>query len=299
MAADHRQPGTVAVYKIIVKIVYNSAQRRQRCKAADRTTSTESETKMTNGRLSKRKPMSPDGFPRAKPRASGSNTRASVREPKASANLIAATLEEDIVMGRRHPRERLIEQDLCELFNTHRGDVRLALFDLEKKGIVQRIPNRGALVRDLTPKDVTEIYAVREELEVMAVRILPLPIAASDLDALTKLQRAHSAAVDAGDLLNVFHSNLRFHETLYGLCGNKCLIDTIELLAQRVYGIRSYANAFPETLNRARGDHVDMLKALRAARRDDLIALTRRHLKPSPEAYIRAYVRRFGHAAEQ
>ncbi len=37
-----------------------------------------------------------------------------------------------------------------------------------------------------------------------------------------------------------------------------------------------------------------MVRALRAARRDDLIALTRRHLKPSPEAYIRAYERRFG-----
>jgi hypothetical protein len=39
-----------------------------------------------------------------------------------------------------------------------------------------------------------------------------------------------------------------------------------------------------------------MIKALRNARRDDLIALTRRHLKPSPEAYVEAYERRFGKA---
>jgi len=37
-----------------------------------------------------------------------------------------------------------------------------------------------------------------------------------------------------------------------------------------------------------------MIKALRASRRDDLMVLTRRHLKPSPEAYIKAYERRFG-----
>ena len=36
--------------------------------------------------------------------------------------------------------------------------------------------------------------------------------------------------------------------------------------------------------------------ALRGSRRDELIALTRRHLKPSPEAYIKAYERRFGKA---
>ena len=105
------------------------------------------------------------------------------RQP-AIAGIIATSLEEDIVLGRRHPRERLIEQDLCEQFNTHRADVRLAFFELEKKGIIQRIPNRGAIVRDLTPNEVTEIYAVREELEVMAVRILPFPVARSEIDKL-------------------------------------------------------------------------------------------------------------------
>jgi DNA-binding GntR family transcriptional regulator len=95
-------------------------------------------------------------------------------------------------------------------------------------------------------------------------------------------------------MLTVFYSNLRFHQALFGLCGNACLIETIDLLAQKVYGIRSYANAFPESLDRARRDHLDMIKALRGSRRDELIELNRRHLRPSPEAYIRAYEQRFG-----
>ena len=176
------------------------------------------------------------------------------REP-ATAELIATSLEEDIVLGRRDPRERLIEQDLCEQFNTHRADVRLAFFELEKKGIIERIPNRGAIVRDLTPKEVTEIYAVREELEVMAVRILPFPVARSNIDKLDNIQRKHSAAIDDSDLLTVFYSNLNFHRMLFELCGNTCLIETVEQLAQKVYGIRSYANAFPDALDRARRDH--------------------------------------------
>ncbi len=200
------------------------------------------------------------------------------------------------MLGRRQPRERLIEQDLCDLFQTHRGDVRLALFELEKKGLVERIPNRGAMVRGLTPLEVTEIYAVREELEVMAVRIIPFPVDPKYIERLEELQRQHTAAVAAGDLLTVFYSNLSFHQVLFGLCGNACLIETIDLLAQKVYGIRSYANAFPESLDRARRDHLDMIKALRGSRRDDLVALTRRHLKPSPEAYIKDYERRFGKA---
>ena len=217
------------------------------------------------------------------------------REP-ATAEIIARRIEEDIVLGRRQPRERLVEQDLCDLFKTHRGDVRLALFELERKGLIERIPHRGAMVRGLNPQEVREIYAVREELEVMAVRIIPFPVAPKDINHLEELQREHTAAVAKGDLLTVFYSNLRFHQVLFGLCGNACLIETIELLAQKVYGIRFYANAAPAALDRVRRDHIDMIKALRGSRRDDLIALTRRHLKPSPEAYIEAYERRFGKA---
>jgi DNA-binding GntR family transcriptional regulator len=223
-----------------------------------------------------------------------SSQAVAVRAREPAALVISKRIEEDIVLGRRQPRERLVELDLCELFQTHRGDVRLALFELEKKGLVERIPNRGALVRGLTPKEVREIYAVREHLEVMAVSVIRFPVAVDSIERLEELQRRHTEAIAAGDLLTVFYSNLSFHQVLFGLCGNACLIEMIDLLAQKVYGIRSFVNAFPDALERARQDHLEMIKALRGSHRDKLVALTRRHLQPAPESYIRDYERRFG-----
>src|ERR1700719_2551177 len=269
----------------------NQAPRRSRHDGGDLAAAGFSSSPMTVNRALRKKPAL-RGAP-AKRRLRKVAVKRGVRGP-AIAELIATRLEEDIVLGRRPPRERLIEQDLCQQFNTHRADVRLAFFELEKKGIIQRIPNRGAMVRDLSPQQVMQIYAVREELEVMAVRLLPFPIARADVDKLDEIQHKYSAAIDSGDLLDVFYGNLHFHRTLYELCGNTCLIETIEQLAQKVYGIRSYANAYPDALDRARRDHVAMIAALRNSNRDELIALTRRHLEPSPEAYIRAYQRRFG-----
>ena len=104
----------------------------------------------------------------------------------------------------------------------------LALFELEKIGIVRRIPNRGAVVRDLSPEEVSDIYDVREVLEVMALRILPLPVPPKSLATLEALQRQHSDAIDAGDFLAVHYSNVQFHRTLFSLCGNHCLIESIE-----------------------------------------------------------------------
>jgi len=45
----------------------------------------------------------------------------------------------------------------------------------------------------------------------MAVRIIPFPVGSGDIERLEELQRQHSAAVAAGDLLTVFYSNLSFH----------------------------------------------------------------------------------------
>lgn len=250
---------------------------------------------MATSKISRKPPARKEAANPPGPSPTGSPAVAEVqaREPSIP-DLIVRKLEEDIVLGRRHPRERLVEQDLCTDFDTHRGDVRLALFELEKMGIVERIPNRGAIVRDLKPREVSEIYDVREELEVMAVRILPFPVPDADIVRLEAIQHAHGKAVDAGDLLAVFHSNVQFHRALFGLCGNTCLIETIEYLAQKVSGIRSYAHAKPEALNESRRDHIAMIKALRNSRRDDLVSLTRRHLKPAALAYIDAYRRRFG-----
>ena len=135
---------------------------------------------------------------------------------------------------------------------------------------------------------------MREELEVMAVGVLPLPVPKEDIASLEALQREHSKAVDAGDLLAVYYSNVHFHRALFGLCGNNCLFETIEYVAQKVSGIRPYAHAKPGALNDSRQDHIEMIEAARQSRRDDLIALTRRHLEPAAEAYISGYRQRFG-----
>jgi len=217
----------------------------------------------------------------------------------AAASAISARLEEDIVLGRLQPRERLVEQDLADRFATHRAAVRQALFDLDKKGLIERVPNRGAVVRDLTPDDVRQIYAVREELESMAARIIPLPVAATDIGRLEAIQKVHSRAVAAADFRAVFYSNLEFHRALFGLCGNPYLIESIEQLAQKAYGIRSWSNTIPEYLQRVRQDHLDMIDTLRRGRRAELVRLCRRHLTPSRDVYIRSYQQRFGVSSQR
>src|ERR1700719_4414038 len=118
---------------------------------------------------------------------------------------IVRQLEEDIIFGVLHPRERLIEEDLARRFDEKRHVIRDALERLDSAGFVTRIPNRGAIIRELTATEVTEIYEIREILEVAAARRTPLPAPGPVLKEMRAIQKRHSAAIAAGDLRAVFY----------------------------------------------------------------------------------------------
>ena len=93
-------------------------------------------------------------------------------------------IEEDIIFGRLRPRERLVEDDLIERLGGTRHTVRQALVELERLGIVRRERNRGATVRDFSPEEVEDIYAMRELLHRHAATLIPLPAPRPLLSAL-------------------------------------------------------------------------------------------------------------------
>jgi len=140
---------------------------------------------------------------------------------------IVRDLEEDIVFGVFHPKERLTEEDLMARFGLKRHVVRDALSELDSIGLVVRVPNRGAYVRELTPEEVIEIYEVREILEVAAAMRTPLPAPKEVVDVTKKIQGQHSEAVERHDLRRVFRLNIQFHREQFLACGNNKLVQSI------------------------------------------------------------------------
>jgi DNA-binding GntR family transcriptional regulator len=206
---------------------------------------------------------------------------------------IAEALEEDIVFGRLHPQEHLVDQDFVERFEANRPVIRQAFSELEKLGLVKHVPNRGAIVVHYTPEEVLQIYDVRETLEVKAVEQIPFPVPTEAIEVLSKIQKSHAEAIDKQDFGTIFRQNLLFHRKLYELSGNPFLVEVIEHFSRRAHGIRHYSNTNMDYLEAVRKDHEAMIHALKNEDRDKLIELTTWHLEPSKSAYIEAYQRRF------
>lgn len=199
---------------------------------------------------------------------------------------IVRALEEDIIFGRLAPGARLTEDSLLSRFPVTRHFVRQALVQLEQMGVVVRERNKGATVRSLTPNEVQQIYAVRELVQRQAALLIPLPAPQSLIDELLAIHKEHGEYIESGYLRGVHETNDRFHLTLFGACGNKYLVQTIELYMRYSLPVRANSMADRAALDISHSQHRLMIEML--AGRDNwvLAQLCVDHLQPSKRRYI-------------
>lgn len=206
----------------------------------------------------------------------------------------ADRVEEDIVFGVYPPTSRLVEDRLMERFATSRYLVRSVFAELEARGLVERIPNRGVEVVELSPDDVEDLYQVREILETNAARITPLPAPEEATNALLKIVSDHEAAISARDFRLVFRLNIRFHALQFSLCKNKKLGEAITDYARKVHIIRAVKYDDLQHLEQVKLQHRLIVKALQG--RDQVLyeQCVRDHLPASMAAYRAAWEVKYG-----
>ncbi len=199
---------------------------------------------------------------------------------------IVRALEEDIIFGRLAPGSRLTEDKLLSRFPVTRHFVRQALVQLEQMGVVVRERNKGATVRSLTPSEVEQIYAVRELVQRQAALMIPLPAPQGLIDQLLEIHKEHGEHIEAGYLRGVHETNDRFHLTLFGACGNKYLVQAIELYMRYSLPVRANSMADRAALDISHSQHRLMIEMLSGRDNWVLAQLCVDHLQPSKKRYI-------------
>ena len=80
-------------------------------------------------------------------------------------------LRSAIVSGELPPGKRLTERELIEIMDVSRTVIREALRQLEAERLIEVIPNKGPVVRGLTPEEAEDLYRIRAVLYGLAARI--------------------------------------------------------------------------------------------------------------------------------
>ena len=135
---------------------------------------------------------------------------------------IVERLRAEILDHRYEPAERLVENDLTRRFGVSRGPVREALRRLAAEGLIEHVPNRGALVRTLGRDEIRELFEIRIELEALAARLATV---ACEGARRREFERRIAPIFDASERepSAYMRENAEFHSAVTTLSGNQQL----------------------------------------------------------------------------
>jgi DNA-binding GntR family transcriptional regulator len=125
---------------------------------------------------------------------------------------VAKVLREAILRSEIKPGERLDQTRIAEQFRVSRTPVRNALLILSNEGLVEMTPHAGAIVSEMQPEEIEEIYFIRGVLEGIAARLSVESMTGEDLALLKERLDDFDTS---GDLDNWIEHNRQFHLQLY------------------------------------------------------------------------------------
>jgi DNA-binding GntR family transcriptional regulator len=143
---------------------------------------------------------------------------------------IVQSLLSDVFQGRLRAGAHLVSRELAERFGVSQTPIREALISLAGIGIVDLLPNRGAVVRLVTAHEVGEVCQVRRLLECEATRSACGRLPLGELHALAdELKRLMSAAAPSGRrfIEQARAVDSRLHDLIAESCGNAFLAQEI------------------------------------------------------------------------
>jgi DNA-binding GntR family transcriptional regulator len=148
---------------------------------------------------------------------------------------IVEVLKNLILAGELKPGERILEAQLASQLNVSRAPIREALLLLAQHGFVTIRPHRGAFVTELSAADLTEMFEIRQLLEVNAalkIHTNMTPDLAHCLEAaLAKIgQAAHER-----DVVQFTEADFNFHKTIWNLAGNTHIAQILTDIASRYF----------------------------------------------------------------
>ena len=194
-------------------------------------------------------------------------------------------LEEEILVGALRPGDRLEEVALAERFGVSRTPIREALAQLSAAGLLESRPRRGAVVAELGPRELVEMFEVMAEMEAMAARLAARRASADDLAALGDIHEACRRAAGAGDVDAYYYRNEAFHECIRVLSRNRFLQGQADALQKRLRPYRRLQLRAPRRVEASFGEHEAIAAAIAAGRGEGAEDAMRAHVAIQGERF--------------
>jgi len=173
-------------------------------------------------------------------------------------------VRDEIVAFKLEPGKRLLEEDIAKILGVSRTPVREAFSTLSAEGFLEILPRRGAIIKDITLKDLQDILIVREELELLAIKLAIPNIDEEILGELEKAKNNFEQAVNTHEVVKMIAADINFHDIIFNCTQNKQLINILKNLKEQLYLYRAIYIREKASLTEIIEDHKEIYESLKS-----------------------------------
>jgi DNA-binding GntR family transcriptional regulator len=177
---------------------------------------------------------------------------------------VAQRLRQMLVEGRIAPGAKLNERELSERLNVSRTPLREAIKMLAAEGLVELLPNRGAVAVSLNEADILNTFEVMGGLEAQAGELAAERITGQELAEIQAMHFEMMAAYTRRDLSAYYTLNARIHSAISAAAKNPVLTQVYQQVNARLQALRFRSNQDGEKWKNAMKEHDKMIEALAA-----------------------------------
>jgi DNA-binding GntR family transcriptional regulator len=177
---------------------------------------------------------------------------------------VAMRLRQMLVEGKIAPGAKLNERELAEVLHVSRTPLREAIKMLAAEGLVELLPNRGAIAVSLDEADVLNTFEVMAGLEAMSGELAAQRITDQELAEIKAMHFEMLAAYTRADLSSYYRVNAQIHRAINAAAKNPVLSTTYNQVNARLQALRFRSNQDGAKWKRAVKEHERMIEALTA-----------------------------------
>jgi DNA-binding GntR family transcriptional regulator len=199
---------------------------------------------------------------------------------------VAQRLRQRIIEGQLAPGAKLNERELSEQLQVSRTPLREAIKMLAAEGLVALLPNRGAVVAQMSPAVVADTFELIAGLEGLSGELAAQRISPAQLAEVRALHFEMLAAHARRDLPTYYRLNAAIHNAINAAAGNAVLTETYRQVNARLQALRFRSNFDERKWAAAVQEHEQMVEHL--ARRDGpaLRRLMEQHVRHKAQAVL-------------
>ncbi len=194
---------------------------------------------------------------------------------KSLSKMIAKDITTQIITGELNPGDKLVEKEYADVYGTSRAPVREAVYLLTRDGLVERVPRKGAVVKEYSNNDIFDLLEIRNMLELMAVKRIRM--IEPDQELLQEMEENITKMKKETAIYTYTKLNHSFHMCIVKMSQSKSILETYSRLGWPLFRIQNLSFSQEGNIQKSVADHEQIYHLIKEQQSEELEKLLSEH----------------------